>query len=538
MNTSPTAHVDTFARDHRPPPELRPDLIYTLPGLSYPATLNCARELLDATIDRYGADRPAVLGEDLTWSYGELRDQVARIARVLTDDLGVVPGNRVLLRGPNSPWLAACWLAIVSVGAIVVPVVPVLRSGELRTIAEIAHVTHALCDVRSLDDLVKAEIPGLAVTAFGTAAEPADLQRLAAARPPEFQPVRTAADDICMIAFTSGTTGRPKGCMHAHRDVLAIADTFSVHVLKPRPDDVFTGSPPLSFTYGLGGALVFPLRAGAATLLIARATPDALPAAIARYGVTVLFTAPTAYRALLADPDATAAMTALRRCVSAGEKLPRTVWEDWRAATGVKIIDGIGSTEMLHIFIACADDDIHPGSTGRPVPGYEARVLDDQGDEVPDGTPGRLAVRGPTGCTYLDDPRQATYVRGGWNLTGDTYVRDADGYFWYQARSDDMIISSGYNIAGPEVEEALLRHPDVAEAAVVGLPDAARGQLVTAFVVLRDPATASEDKKRELQDFTKGEIAPYKYPRAIEFLEALPRTPTGKLQRYRLRAAP
>lgn len=533
---SPTAHVDTFARDHRPPPGQRPDRLFSLPGLRYPATLNCARELIDTTIDRYGADRPALLGEDGTWTYGELRDQVARVARVLTDDLGVVPGNRVLLRGPNSPWLAACWLGIVSAGAIAVPVVPVLRSGELRTIAEIAHITHALCDVRSLDDLHKAEIPGLTTIAYGTAAEPAELQRLAAAHPPEFTPVATAADDICLIAFTSGTTGRPKGCMHAHRDVLAIADTFSVHVLAPEPDDVFTGSPPLAFTYGLGGALVFPLRAGASSLLLARSTPDVLPEMVARYGVTVLFTAPTAYRALLARPGATAMLTTLRRCVSAGEKLPRAVWEDWLAETGLKIIDGIGSTEMLHIFIGCAGDDIRPGSTGRPVPGYEARVVDDDGHDVPDGEPGHLAVRGPTGCMYLDDPRQAAYVHDGWNLTGDTYVRDADGYFWHQARSDDMIISAGYNIAGPEVEEALLRHPDVAEAAVVGLPDVARGQLVTAFVVLRDPADASERKKRELQEFTKSEIAPYKYPRAVEFLEALPRTATGKLQRYRLRA--
>ena len=322
--------------------------------------------------------------------------------------------------------------------------------------------------------------------------------------------------------------------MHTHRDMLAIADTFSVHVLKPRPDDIFVGSPPLSFTYGLGGALVFPMRAGASSVLLARTTPDVLPAAIERYGVTVLFTAPTAYRALLAQPTPDALRT-LRRCVSAGEKLPRAVWEDWYRAYGVKIIDGIGSTEMLHIFIGSADDDIRPGATGVPVPGYEARVVDDHDVEVPDGVPGHLAVRGPTGCRYLDDPRQAEYVRHGWNHTGDTYIRDSDGYFWYQARSDDMIISSGYNIAGPEVEEALLRHPDVVEAAVVGTPDEARGQLVSAFVVLRDPAGASEEKKRELQDFAKREIAPYKYPRFVEFLEALPRTPTGKLQRYRLR---
>lgn len=535
MDVSPSAHIDTFARDHQPVPERLPDFVYPLPELHYPAALNCAAELLDGTISRHGPDRTALVGEGVTWTYGQLREQVARIAAVLTDDLGVVPGNRVLLRGPNSPWLAACWLAIISAGAVVVPVVPVLRGGELRTIADIARVTHALCDVRSLDDLVKAEIPGLGCTAFdGDGDGDGELQRLTAAREAAFAPVATSADDICAIAFTSGTTGRPKGCMHTHRDMLATADTFSAHVLKPRPDDVFTGSPPLSFTYGLGGAVVFPLRAGASSVLLARTTPDVLPTSIRRYGVTVLFTAPTAYRALLAQAEPQTLRT-LRRCVSAGEKLPRAVWEDWYRACGVKIIDGIGSTEMLHIFIGSADDDIRPGATGLPVPGYEARVVDDDDNEVPDGEPGHLAVRGPTGCRYLDDPRQAEYVRHGWNHTGDTYIRDADGYFWYQARSDDMIISSGYNIAGPEVEEALMRHPEVVEVAVVGVPDEARGQLVSAFVVLRDPAGASEEKKRELQDFAKAEIAPYKYPRAVQFLEALPRTPTGKLQRYRLR---
>lgn len=534
MGPTPTVHHDTFARDHLPPGDQWPDLVYTLPELRYPDRLNCVAELLDATIARFGADRACVLSDELAWSYGELRDTVARIARVLTEDLGVVPGNRVLLRGPNTPWLVACWLAVLRAGGIVVPVVSVLRSGELATIGEIARVSHALCDARCLTDLVKAEIPGLRCTPFGSA-EPDDLQRLAAAKDPRFACVDTAADDIAMIAFTSGTTGRPKGCMHTHRDVLVIADTFSAHVLAPRPDDVFVGSPPLAFTYGLGCAVVFPLRAGAASLLLERGAPDALRAAIARHAATVVFTAPTGYRAMLGGDLRPGELDTLRRCVSAGETLSRGVWEDWYRATGVKIIDGIGSTEMLHIFIAAADEDIRPGATGTPVPGYEARVVDGAGEPVPDGEPGRLAVRGPTGCRYLADPRQSRYVHDGWNFTGDTYVRDADGYFWYQARSDDMIVSSGYNIAGPEVEDALLRHPGVLETGVIGLPDAERGQLVTAFVVLRAGVPPGADTARELQDFVKGQIAPYKYPRTVEFVAELPRTATGKLQRYRLR---
>jgi len=228
-------------------------------------------------------------------------------------------------------------------------------------------------------------------------------------------------------------------------------------------------------------------------------------------------------------------LKSLRRCISAGEHLPRSVWEDFHRVTGLAIIDGIGSTEMLHIFIAAADDDIRPGSTGTAVPGYRAEIQDEDGHVVADGEPGRLAVQGPTGCRYLSDPRQKNYVQRGWNITGDTYVRDADGYYWFQARSDDMIISSGYNIAGPEVEEALLGHPDVLEVAVIGAPHEERGMIVQAFVVLRDPAAGDAAKAGELQAFVKASIAPYKYPRVVEFVTELPKTISGKTQRYRLR---
>ncbi|MBB5119087.1 2-aminobenzoate-CoA ligase [Streptomyces eurocidicus] len=537
MELKPSAHVDTFARDHLPPAGQWPDLRFDLAGADgprYPDRLNCGAELLDATVTRLGGGRPAVHdGAGGLWSYGELQRHVDRMARTLAEDLGVVPGNRVLLRGPTTPWLAACWLAVMKAGAVAVTVLAAQRPQELATVCELARVRHALCDARSLDDLVNASVPSLRITPYG-GNSPADLLRLAADKPPSYAAVDTSADDVALIAFTSGTTGRPKGCVHFHRDVLAVADTFSARVLRPGPDDVFAGSPPLGFTFGLGGLVIFPLRVGAATLLADWSGPEGLLDDIERHRVSVLFTAPTAYRAMLARLGAYD-ISSLRRCVSAGEHLPAALWHAWQEATGLRVINGIGATEMLHIFISAAGDAIRPGTTGLPVPGYEARVLGPDGGPAADGEPGLLAVRGPTGCRYLADPRQRDYVRDGWNVTGDTYVREPDGYFRYVARADDMIVSAGYNIAGPEVEEALLRHPDVLEAAVVGRPDERRGEIVVAHVVLREGVPRTGETVAALREFTKKEIVPYKCPREIEFTEALPRTPTGKLQRFRLR---
>ncbi|MFF1293753.1 MULTISPECIES: AMP-binding protein [unclassified Streptomyces] len=524
MNLS--AHVDTFARDHLPPPDQWPELHFELPELRYPDRLNCAAELLTGPPD---GDPVFHSPTEDTWTYGTLRARVDRLAHLLTGDLGVVPGNRVLLRGPTSPWLAACWLAVLKAGAVAVTVLAQQRPHELATMCEIAQVRHALCDIRAVDDLAKAEIPGLRITAYGGDAPDDLLNRTAPDTP--YPAVETAADDVALIAFTSGTTGRPKGCMHFHRDVLAIADTFSRHVLRPQADDVFAGSPPLGFTFGLGGLVVFPMRAGASALLLEQAGPRQLLPAIAEHRVSVVFTAPTAYRAMLDELDAYDT-TSLRRCVSAGENLPAATWRAWHERTGLRIINGIGATELLHIFISAADEQIRPGTTGVPVPGWQARVVDEDGRDRPDGEPGLLAVRGPVGCRYLADPRQREYVRGGWNITGDTYVRESDGYFRYVARADDMIISAGYNIAGPEVEDALLRHPDVVEAAVVGRADEARGQVVVAYAVVKEGA---ERDAEALRAFVKAELAPYKCPREIVFLDALPRTATGKLQRFRLR---
>ena len=533
MQLSPSAHTDTFCRDNLPAAADWPEFRFTLPALAYPDRLNCAAELLEATIARRGADRPCLLSADGTWSYGDLLQVSSQVARVLTEDLGIVPGNRVLLRGPNNPWLVACWFGVLRAGGVAVATMPLLRAGELAAICEIAQVSLALCDSRFTAELALADVPGMRMVSYG-ADDRGDLTRLAADQPAGAAAVPTAADDVALIAFTSGTTGRPKATMHFHRDVLATADTFSAHVLKPRPDDVFTGTPPLAFTFGLGGAVIFPLRAGAAVLLLERATPAELAGQIAARGVTVCFTAPTAYRAMIASGKA-ALLRGLRRPVSAGEHLPAATWQAFYDATGVKIIDGIGSTELLHIFISSSDEQIRPGATGRVVPGYVAEILGEDGRPVPDGEDGRLAVKGPTGCRYLADDRQRAYVRDGWNITGDTYRRDADGYFWYQARSDDIIISSGYNIAGPEIEEALLGHPEVTECGVIGVPDEARGQIVKAYVVLADGAAGGAAKVSELQEHVKQRIAPYKYPRAIEFVPTLPRTNTGKLQRFRLR---
>ncbi|MDA2814449.1 AMP-binding protein [Nocardiopsis sp. RSe5-2] len=550
---SPSAYTDTFARDRLPPAEEWPELLFTLPELDRTGQhLNCAEELLDGGLERFGADRPCVRGEHAgarhSWSFGQLRARVDRIARMLTEDMGVRPGNRVLLRGPNSPWLAACWLAVLKAGGVVVTVLHVLRTEELEGIIRSARVSHALCDARFADDLEEAadraapqlgERTAIVLYGDGGPQDPAVLaERAAAEGEPPFPAVRTAADDVALIAYTSGTTGRPKGCVHFHRDVTAIADTFSAYVLKPRPDDLFAGSPPFAFTFGLGGLLIFPMRAGAETLLLEKAGPERLARAVAEERVTVLFTAPTAYRAMLSEslPDAHArALSSLRRCVSAGEHLPEAVWTAWYEATGVKLIDGIGATEMLHIFISASDDDIRPGSTGRPVPGFTAEVLDDEGRPAPDGVPGRLAVRGPVGCRYLADERQRRYVHDGWNITGDTYVRDTDGYFWYRSRSDDIIVSAGYNIAAMEVEEVLMRSPLVREAAVVGVPDPDRGQIVKAVVVPAEGTPSDEATAEALKAYVKQSVAPYKTPRLVEFTAALPRTETGKLQRYKLR---
>jgi 2-aminobenzoate-CoA ligase len=527
MELLPSAHVDTFCRDHLPPADQWPVLTFDLPELRFPDRLNCATALLDDVAARHGADRPCLRQPDRpTWSYAELVAAANRVAHVLVEDLGVVPGNRVLLRGPNNQWLSAAWFGVLKAGAVLVTTMPLLRTGELRTIHEIARLDAALVDHRFAEAVDPLGVPTLA---YGDAA----WDERIAAKPATFDDVETSSDDVCMLAFTSGTTGRPKATMHFHRDVMSICETFSRHVLRPSSDDIFTGTPPYAFTFGLGGVLLFPLHAGASTLLVEKATPVELADLIDEHGVTVCFTAPTAYKAMLA---ADKTVPSLRKAVSAGEHLPKAIWEAFREATGVEIIDGIGSTEMLHIFISAAGADIRPGSTGKAVPGYAATVVDDEGNELPPGESGKLAVRGPTGCRYLDDPRQAAYVQNGWNLTGDTYIRDAEGYFWYQARSDDMIISSGYNIAAPEVEEALLKHPLVAECAVVGVPDEARGMIVKAYVVCSPDARASVTAT-ELQDFVKAEIAPYKYPRAIEFVGELPKTATGKLQRFRLRAS-
>ena len=532
MRLSPSAHLDTFCRDRLPPQDQWPEFRLGLPELNYPERLNCAVELLDATAARVGYGRPCLLSATETWNYGKTIRRTNQLARVLTEDFGLRPGNRVLLRGPNNPWLAAAWLAVVKAGGVAVTTMALLRAREIATIVGLTEPSLAICDHRFAADLA-AGAPTLTALLYGDD-EPGDLTALCEAKGGTFTAVEVAADDVAMLASTSGTTGQPKVAMHFHRDVLATCDTFSRYLIRPRPDDVFTGTPPLGFTYGLGGLLLFPLRAGASSLLIERATPAELADAIAAHGVTVLSTAPTAYRAMLAAGKAPA-LKNLQRCVSAGEHLPKSVWEEFREATGIAIIDGIGSTEMLHIFIAAADRDIRPGSTGKAVPGYRATILDEDGNDVPAGQPGRLAVQGPTGCRYLSDERQRNYVQHGWNITGDTYVRDADGYFWFQARSDDMIISAGYNIAGPEVEEALLGHPDVLEVAVVGVPDPGRGMIVQAFVVLREGVTPDAAKTTELQEFAKKSIAPYKYPRTVEFVTELPKTISGKTQRYRLR---
>ncbi len=537
-----SAHIDTFTRDNLPPRELWPNLEFsTLPELAaYPSRMNAAVELIERHVVTGKGERTAILFGDTVWSYAELNDRANRIACVLTEDMGLVTGNRVLLRAPNNPMLAAAWLGVLKAGGVCVATMPLLRARELAAIIDKAQISHALCDQDLADELSAAQnaAPTLQnIRHFSAAGDgDAELDKQMAATSSGFTAVDTAADDPALIAFTSGTTGQPKGTVHFHRDVLAMCDCFPKHVFDAAPDDIYTGTPPLAFTFGLGALLAFPLRYGAAVALIDKPSPDALLETIARHKCTALYTAPTMYRALT-ERAGDADLSSLTKCVSAGEHLPKPVFDDWQNATGLKIIDGIGATEMIHIFISASGDDIRPGATGRAVPGYEACILDDDGNALPPGEAGHLAVRGPTGCRYLDNiERQKSYVKDGWNLPGDLYRQDEDGYFWYQARADDMIVSAGYNISGPEVEAVLLDHPSVGECAVVGAPDPERGQIVKAFIALRDDVSPSGKLTKELQDYVKGEIAPYKYPRAIEFVDAIPRTQTGKVQRFKLRS--
>jgi len=532
-----TAHVDTFARDNLPPPEAWPEFLFELPELQYPERMNCATALLDRAIERGWGSRTAIVAPGgLRWTYAELLERANRIARVLVEDLGLVPGNRVLLRAPNSPMHAACWFAVMKAGGIAVGTMPLLRAKELTDIVTKAQVSHALCDHRLAEELdaARPNCPMLKTVAMFGTDEPGGLDARAAGKAATFANVDTAADDTALIAFTSGTTGKPKGTVHFHRDVMAACDCWPRSTLRASPDDLFTGSPPLAFTFGLGGLLLFPLSIGAATLLVERPSPEFLLPAIARHRASVLVTAPTSYRALAAEMKHHD-LSSLAKCVSAGEALSAATRQMWKEATGIEIIDGIGATEMFHIFISHDEANAKPGATGRPIPGYRACVMDAAGNPLPAGSVGLLAVKGPTGCRYLADDRQSVYVKGGWNYTGDAYLVDADGDFVYQARSDDMIVSAGYNIAGPEVEGALLQHPAVADCGVVGVADEERGQIVKAFVVLKPGVEPDAATTRELQDYVKQSIAPYKYPRAIEYLAALPRTETGKLQRVKLR---
>ena len=531
-----SAHVDCFARDSLPPAHEQPEYVFELPALQFPTQLNCATELLDRAVHEKGwGDRICLRAPGITWRYRDLLAQADRIAHVLVQEMGLVPGNRVLLRAPNTPMLVACWFAVMKAGGIAVATMPMLRARELVTVVGISQATHALCDASLADDLrsAMADAPTLrAVKYFG--ADDVDGLEVAMTRhDAPFANVDTAADETCLLGFTSGTTGVPKATMHFHRDVMAICACWPPHVLRPTADDTFIGSPPLAFTFGLGGLVLFPMAVGASSVLLEKVAPLQLLDAIREFYATILFTAPTSYRALAAPTNDLRDLS-LRKCVSAGEALPAATRALWRDATGLELIDGLGATELLHIFISADEATARAGATGKPVPGYRAEIVDDNGAPVAPGVIGMLRVKGPTGCRYLNDARQRVYVRDGWNYTGDAYHCDADGYFHYHARTDDLIISSGYNIAGPEVESALLQHPSVAECGVYGAPDAERGNVVKAWVVLRPGIARSPATVRVLQDFVKKTIAPYKYPRAVAFVAELPRTSTGKLQRFRL----
>jgi 2-aminobenzoate-CoA ligase len=537
MTLSTSGHVDTFCRDNLPPKHQWPEL--NASQYAYPQQLNVAVELTDNMVERGFGDHVALIGNGRMRTYKELSDWSNRLAHALVDDYGIQPGNRILIRAANNPALVACWLAATKAGAVVVNTMPMLRAGELSQIVDLANIKLALCDTRLMDEMhicaQSSDILKQVVGFDGTANFDAELDRAALNKPVRFQAVATSADDVALLGFTSGTTGKPKATMHFHRDLLIIADGYAREILQVIPEDVFVGSPPLAFTFGLGGLAIFPLRFGATAILLETASPNEMITIIETYKATICFTSPTAYRVMLNAMEEGADLSSLRIAVSAGETLPASVFEDWRAKTGKTMLDGIGATEMLHIFMSNRVGDAHPACTGKPISGYQAKIVDEHMQEVPPGEVGKLAVRGPTGCRYLNDERQTNYVVDGWNLTGDAFFQDKDGYFHFAARTDDMILSSGYNIAGPEVEACLLGHEAVFECAVIGTPDEGRGQLVNAYVVLNETYQASDELIQKLQDYVKNTIAPYKYPRLVHFIDALPKTETGKIQRFKLK---
>ncbi len=529
-----TAHIDRFVRDNLPPIDQLSEFIFELPQLQFPDRLNAAEALLDRAVAEGAAGRTAVLGNGIYWTYGDLQNRVNQLARVLTEDMGLVPGNRVLLRGANTPWFAACWLAVWKAGGVAVGTMPLLRAKELKQFIRLARISHALCEASLSEELnlARPECPELTqVMLFG---DNAFLEKLSF-KPTEFTAVETAADDPALIAFTSGTTGVPKGCIHLHRDVMAMCEVVPGSWLKPSADDIFIGTPPLAFTFGLGGLLCFPLWARASTVLLEKLTPPALIEAIEQYRTTICVTSPTGYRQM-AGLVSNYNIQSLKKCVSAGEALPVDTRNKWREASGIQIHDGIGGTEVIHIYLASDPENYREGALGKILPGYRGMLVDEEMQPVPVGETGKLALKGPTGCRYLADERQTSFVRDGWNITGDTYHQDSDGYFYYHARVDDIIVTSGYNVAGPEVESVLLEHPAVSECGVIGVPDPDRGQILKAFVVLHPGHLGDDAMVKTLQDFVKQNAAPYKYPRAVQFISALPRTETGKLQRFKLKA--
>jgi 2-aminobenzoate-CoA ligase len=532
-----THFEDNFAQIHLPPVALQPVYLKDHPFYIPDGPLNCVEDLLDRHIREGNGQRIALRTADFQWTYQELFEKANQIAHVLKDDLGLISGNRVLLRSANNPMMVACWFGVIKAGGIVVATMPLLRYKELKTIVECAEISHVLCDYRLEEEvqLVDSDFLESICTYDGSGQSQSVLEQLMEDKPVTFQNYSTQADSVSIIGFTSGTTGLPKMTAHFHRDILAICKAFPSYSLQPQPEDIFTGSPPLGFTFGLGGLVLFPLYYGASTFLIEKPSPDLLLEAISVHKVSICFTAPTAWRILVSKVKGYD-ISSLRKCVSAGEALPPKVWQDWFDTTGLKIIDGIGATEMLHIFISSNEETMKKGALGLAIPGYEAIVMDENGDELPTDQPGRLAVRGITGCKYLNrEEKQREYVQHGWNLTGDIFKRDADGYFWYIARGDSMIISSGYNIAAIEVESVLIGHPEIVECAVIGLPDEERGMIVCACIVLHEPAKASAELAAEIQNWFKAEAAPYKYPREIRFIEAIPKTETGKTQHFKLR---
>ena len=548
--------MSMIPEEYLPPEEMRPEKVYSIPEVQdYPARLNPARELLDRNVEEGRGGKPALLFQDRVITYGALAEQANRLGNVLASH-GVEEEDRVVILSPNQPLSLVANFAALKLGAVPVPASPLLSPPEVSWVINNSEARALLVHTAMLPLVEKARpefssepvVLGLAPPSDELSkADVESVLPLMEKADAALEAVLREKDRVGILLYTSGTTGKPKGVVHLVEEILAVADTFGHYGWKLRDDDVVFSPAPLAFAAGYGAMAIIPFRFGAAVSIMPRFEPEAAFETVQQHHATVLTILPTSYRKMLQVEGAEKRfdLSSVRMCTGGGEALTAETYGQWLDRFGLEIFEGFGTTEMFYVFVSVAvTEKAKPGSIGTPVPGYEVKVVSEEGNEVGPGEIGRMVAKGPTGTLYwrpqeengrLMESQRHAVVGKGWNVVGDYLYGDEDGYFWFVSREDDLIKSSGYRIGPEEIEMVILKHPAVADAGVIGVPDPVRGQNTKAFVVLTEGYAPSGELKQEIIDFCRNDIAVYKLPREVEFVETLPRTVTGKLLRRVLR---